>query len=213
MAENKQLNIEIAAPMKYKIYYIFGLLLFTLLLGNSCRVASLQQFYCKDDIISIPEELIGKWQSSDFNLIFYKNRANISSCMEKPEPKPTELDTVFFKIDNIIFLDVWMNHDEKLDYPSRGYFVIPCHALFRIDFKDNELTATPFNYEWICEQIKQGKIEIPNVIVKNPKDDNDRAYIFTASPEQWKVILKKYTSDSEAFKYPQEFKRALEKKE
>lgn len=190
-----------------RTYCFSFLILVALFAGNSCRLVSLKQFYCKEDIIPVPAEVLGSWESRDFKVVFHKDCATISSKAEKPEEKPTKLDVTFFKTGEKLFADAWFMDDEKLAYPGRGYFVMPCHVLFKIELKDGMLEARPFSYDWICSQVKAAKIGIPHVLVENPKKANDSRYIFTASPEEWKKILQQYSSVPEAFENPEKFKR------
>jgi len=190
--------------LKKNVQWLFYfVLMLSIIIG--CRVASVQQFYCKENTVSFPLELSGQWLSDEFSLFLDKDKTVISSL--KTKDKQNIIYPVFFKIDKTLFVDVSLGYNSEIEPLPKGYLLIPCHVLFRIYYSNNEFSATPLSAEWINDQVKRNLIEIPHVVVKNPTNEKESDFLFTASPEQWSHVLKNCATIPEAFKYKIVFKR------
>ena len=211
MLSRKIANAILARFVGVRGWIYLGIIAVATLAESGCRLPSVGPFFCKENVIPTPKELLGRWVSDDLNLLFESDRAVLSP--RQPKSEPTELYPVFFKIGDNVFLDVALTHGpDSVEYPT-SFFLIPCHILFKLDLKSDAFTATAFNYQWIAEQVDQHKIEIPHVVMRNPKKDSDFAYLFTATPEQWVAVLKKCVSTPEAFQGDVKFKRVVDEKE
>jgi hypothetical protein len=113
--------------------------------------------------------------------------------------KFAELEVVYFKIDDSLFMDFSAGKPFKDTKEQFGNFfwgagITRTHSVCRITFKDDNLIIIPLNIEWFKERIKENKLDLSYV-----KADKSINCIFTATTEQWVSFLKTYANDKDVF--------------
>ncbi len=104
------------------------------------------------------------------------------------------LRVVYFSVGKTFFLD--STADEPGEATSRWWtmHVSPVHVVAKVELRDNRLTLTPIDYDWLEKALQDGTVKIPQM---RQKDEN--IVIYTATPAEWKVFLEKYSNDENVF--------------
>jgi len=164
---------------------------------TGCYVQSLNPHYSREQIITLPG-IEGDWRLLDDKgkpedarpWVFGKDKA---TATEKGGISG-KMKTVYFRIGETVFMDSVA--DEPAENTSKWWtmHVFPVHLVSRVEIKDKSLTLTPLDYSWFEKAIKNKNISLPYI-----KSGDGEQLMFTASPEEWTVFLKKYSGDPAVF--------------
>ncbi len=120
------------------------LLLVAVLLTPACLVVSLDRFY-DDASITFDEHLLGSWVDTDDNVTAVVERSEWRSYRIE-YTHPTEKGTLtayLFRAGSASYLDLTEVRGVDL-----GSFVMPVHALVKVEAGAEALTLTPLRFDW-----------------------------------------------------------------
>jgi hypothetical protein len=124
-----------------------------LLLCSGCLVLSLEPAY-DDDSLGWDPDLIGAWRDAEDNTSMTIEAAEWRSYRVHYE-HPSE------KGDVTAFLTI-VGDDHYLDLmpprgQDRGSFLLPAHAVLRIELSGDQLVLTPLSYDWFADRLRAGR--------------------------------------------------------
>jgi hypothetical protein len=171
-----------------------------LLLSSGCLVLSLQPAY-DDDSLAWDPTLIGTWRDGDDNASLKIDEAEWRSYRlhyEHPSEKGdvTGLLTI---VGDGHYLDVMPARGE-----DRGSFLLPAHAVLRVDLAGDALVLTPLSYDWFADRLRTGRS--PGGVLSAVFDQKQNALIVspTARLRAW---LRSQPKESLAWGAPATFSR------
>lgn len=180
----------------YRLAVVFT----ALLLSSGCLVLSLQPAY-DDDSLAWDPALIGAWRDPDDNASLQIDAAEWRSYRlhyEHPSEKGdvTGLLTI---IADEHYLDVMPARGE-----DRGSFLLPAHAVLKVERAGDELVLTPLSYDWFADRLRAGRS--PGGALSAIFDQKQNALIVspTARLRAW---LRSQPKDSMAWGAPATFSR------
>jgi hypothetical protein len=120
---------------------------------SGCLVLSLEPAY-DDEWLAWDPALIGAWRDADDNASLTIEAAEWRSYRlhyEHPSEKG-DVTGVLTIVGNEHFLDVMPARGE-----DRGSFLLPAHAVLRVDRAADELVLTPLSYDWFADRLRAGR--------------------------------------------------------
>lgn len=190
--------------MKQKI--MIGVLV--ALLAQGCIVKSLQPFFNQRDL-EFHEEIISTWVDQDghswkIDRIKEQPHAYQMQWLEGDKPKGSFL-VHLFRLEGQLYVDFFPLSADSDSGNGQIIFdlhLMPTHSIARVD----EISATALrlkwlNEEWMASLFRQNRIKISHeeIMDENPKDENDKMYILTASTDELQRFLIKYGDEDRAF--------------
>jgi hypothetical protein len=127
------------------------LLVAALLLSSGCLVLSLEPAY-DDDSLAWEPLLIGRWSDADDNASLRIDAAEWRAYRvhyEHPSEKG-DLTGLLTIAGDDHYLDVMPARGE-----DRGSFLLPAHAILRVDLHEDELVLTPLSYDWFADRLRR----------------------------------------------------------
>jgi hypothetical protein len=129
------------------------LLMAALAFTPGCLVLALHPAY-DDDSLGWDADLIGNWQDADDNVTLQIERAEWKSYRVR-YVHPIEAGDVtayLTQIGNDRYLDVMPARGE-----DRGSFLIPVHAVVRLQLEGDRLELTPLSYDWFFDRLRASR--------------------------------------------------------
>ncbi len=175
------------------------ILIFVLLLPG-CFVQSFQPFHTKSSVVELPA-IHGDWR------LVRKSGENVAQ--EYPEPWhfdideittfedgiSSTLDAVYFKVDNMTFVDLSPSEIEEQLNAWWTIHTIPVHSVCKIEISGDTLNVIPLDGEWIEEMFEEKKLALSYIDI----DSEEGHIVLTSSPDELELFLKKYGRNTEAF--------------
>jgi hypothetical protein len=120
---------------------------------SGCLVLSLEPAY-DDESLGWDPDLIGAWHDADDNASMKIEAAEWRSYRVHYEHPSEKGDVTGFLtiVDNDHYLDLMPARGE-----DRGSFLLPAHALLRVDLTGDELVVTPLSYDWFADRLRTGR--------------------------------------------------------
>lgn len=117
---------------------------------SGCLVLSLEPAY-DDESLGWDPDLIGVWQDADDNASMKIEAAEWRSYRVHYEHPSEKGDVTGFLtvIDNDHYLDLMPARGE-----DRGSFLLPAHAVVRVELTGDDLVLTPLSYDWFAERLR-----------------------------------------------------------
>ena len=184
--------------MKKRLPLIPILILVLLLPG--CFVQSFQPFHTKSSIVDLPA-IYGDWR------LVRKSEENVAQ--EYPEPWvfgvdeittfedgiSSPLDAVYFKVDNVTFVDLSPSETEGQPNAWWAIHTIPVHSVCKIEISGDTLNVIPLDGDWVEGMFDEKKLALSYIDI----DSEDGHIVLTSDAEELELFLKKYGRDTEAF--------------
>jgi len=173
---------------------IGNIIVLTLLFLVYGCLPSLYPFYKKENIVPMPDVLEGCWKNKYISIDFLKDG---TACVtEKESNAKDEIRPVFFKVNDILYVDVYMKNSLPQKYgtlKSTSFF--RCHTLYKIIIgKDGKTFSVLFmNFHEILKQLKNGKMQL------SYHKENQEDLILTSTPEQWENFIRLHENDPDVF--------------
>lgn len=171
----------------------------------SCSVQSYCPFYTAETKCDAPKELVGEWKCSNLTNDKKKNDkirpwvfSNDKVQTYDANNVPSTLNTVFFKVDGELYCDLTAGEPETKGAFNSFWLMqfTPIHTLCKIEINGNRLVCKPLDSKWLSNAIDKKKVSIPRLASKEVK----KRMLYTATPEQWQVFLKKYGKTKGVFR-------------
>ena len=164
---------------------------------SGCVVHAVNQFYSPDSIADMPS-LYGKWVLKESKIDDGKNQewTFAADRITLPDLKGTSsaLVSKFFRVDDMLFLDaVADSPPEVLSFWWVAH-ITPVHTVSRVIADDKTMKIIPLDPDWMENAVKSRTVSLPSVWHQEQK-----SYLFTATPAEWTEFLKKYGKDTKAF--------------
>jgi hypothetical protein len=117
---------------------------------SGCLVLSLEPAY-DDESLGWDPDLIGAWHDADDNASMKIEAAEWRSYRVHYEHPSEKGDVTGFLtiVDNDHYLDLMPARGE-----DRGSFLLPAHAVLRVDRTGDELVLTPLSYDWFADRLR-----------------------------------------------------------
>jgi hypothetical protein len=167
---------------------------------SGCLVLSLQPAY-DDDWLAWDPALIGSWRDADDNASLKIDAAEWRSYRLHYEHPSEKGDVTGFLtiVGDEHYLDLMPARGE-----DRGSFLLPAHAVLRVDLAGDELVLTPLSYDWFADRLRAGRS--PGGALSAIFDQKQNALIIspTARLRAW---LRSEPKDSLAWGAPATFSR------
>jgi hypothetical protein len=124
-----------------------------LLLSSGCLVLSLEPAY-DDESLAWDPDLIGAWRDVDDNASMKIEAAEWRSYRIHYEHPSEKGDVTGFLtvIGDEHFLDLMPARGE-----DRGSFLLPAHAVLRVELTGDELALTPLSYDWFADRLRAAR--------------------------------------------------------
>lgn len=174
----------------------FTFFVFFCSLISGCLVQSLNPYYTEDLLIERPE-LNGKWIPVDDKneaayWVFDNNEITVHG---KTDDKLDYLDVHYFKLDNIIFIDLTVTNFKNYHATDTSLIhLFPVHTVYKLKINRDSLTIIPLNKDWFEEAVKNKEIEIPFIT-----SSESEPILYTNYSSSWVDFLKKYGDNHQAF--------------
>jgi hypothetical protein len=151
-----------------------------LLWAPGCLVLDLHPAY-DDETIGWDPALLGTWVDADDNVSLQIERDEWRSYrIRYVHPIETgEVTGYLTAIDDVRYLDVMPARGE-----DRGAFVIPVHAVMRVDLEGDRLELTPLSYDWFFDRIKDAR-RLPGLDVALDQKENALISAPTRALREW----------------------------
>jgi hypothetical protein len=130
-----------------------GLVLLALAGTSGCLVVTLHPAY-EDDWLAWDPALLGAWRDEDDKSSLTIEAAEWRSYRlhyEHPSEKG-DLTGLLTIVGDRRYLDVMPARGE-----DRGSFVLPLHAVFRVEITEDHLSLTPLSYDWFADRIRASR--------------------------------------------------------
>jgi len=200
------------------------IVLWSLLLLNSCIVKSLHPFYTKETL-SFDASFIGKWKDNkngtwtvfSFKEAFLKDAKKKKSELSKEELKmytkyqkgyivkyetentETSFIVMPFKINKQLFLDFIPieNHNERIN-SLQAHHIVYTHSLVKYDVLPNG----KISIKWLDENkmntlFREKRIKLKHEVIGL----NDNVFLLTATSEELQKFIKKYMNSNDEKKW------------
>ena len=121
---------------------------------SGCLVLSLEPAY-DDESLGWDPDLIGAWHDVDDNASLKIEAAEWRSYRLHYEHPSEKGDVTGFLtiVGDDHYLDLMPPRGE-----DRGSFLLPAHALLRVDLAGDGLVLTPLSYDWFADRLRSGRL-------------------------------------------------------
>jgi hypothetical protein len=154
---------------------------FLLSASMGCLVLGAGRFY-DDGAIAFDERLIGSWKATEDNVTAVVERSEWRSYRIQ-YAHPTErgmLTGYLFKHGADLYLDL-----TPVRGTDHGVFVVPGHALVRVEMGAGEVTLTPLSYDWFNRGLAAGTLP---ALLKAARADRDQVVIGSDRAAFWQWL-------------------------
>jgi hypothetical protein len=151
-----------------------------ILWGQGCLVLSLNPAY-DDDSIAWAPELLGKWENAEDNASIEIQQGEWRSYkVHYVHPiEAGDLTGYLTIIDDARYFDLMPARGE-----DRGSFLIPVHAVLRVELVGDRLELTPLSYDWFFDRVRSGR-PIAGLSVHEDQKENALIVSPTARLRAW----------------------------
>ncbi|MCA1561403.1 MAG: hypothetical protein LC753_02300 [Acidobacteria bacterium] len=145
-----------------------------------CLVVSVNPTYDAESI-GWDAALVGHWEDTDDNVTVQIERGEWKSYrLHYVHPIETgDLTGYLTIIGDTRYLDVMPARGE-----DRGSFLIPVHAVFRLQLDGDRLEVTPLSFDWFYERLRGG-VGVPGLTVALDQKDNALVATPTSGLRDW----------------------------
>jgi len=175
-----------------------------LLVLPGCWVFSINPLYDEsikpfDPDLKSDKNLLGNWDHLDDGChwtltivadgqAYHLTMAPGPGC--KNDEKTTRYEAHLVKVDTHYFLDLSPKSDDVCE------LCLAVHTFMLFSLENKNLSLTPFDRNWLDQEIKNKKLAVAHVGGEHEYD----AITFTAQSSELKELLRKYADDKTAFK-------------
>jgi hypothetical protein len=172
-----------------------------LLLSSGCLVLSLEPAYDEESLGWDPD-LIGAWHDADDNASLKIEMAEWRSYRLHYEHPSEKGDVTGFLtiVGDEHFLDVMPARGE-----DRGSFLLPVHAVLRVDLNGDELMLTPLSYDWFADRLRK---ERPPVAGLSAVFDQKQNALIVSPTARLRAWIRAQPKDGPMWGAPATFMRA-----
>lgn len=178
-----------------------------------CIVQSLHPLCTEEQLVFEPG-LVGVWEQGGEGgtaLTFERGEGKMYRLTWEERGETARLVARLVKLGGTTYLDLTAESfdeagDQLVDLPLvTALHLVPVHSFWRIQLEGDELGMAMLNVEWLCEQIKEGKV----VIEHEPVEDEEDVIVLllTAETEDLQKLLVDHGDDPDAFLDPGRFER------
>jgi hypothetical protein len=184
--------------------HFLSLLVLVAIVVQGCIVKSLHPFYAQSDLI-FKKELVNTWLDQDGNKWKISRVEDQAAAYQMTFAKGDQEATFLvhlFDLGGTQFLDfVPLSSDGSINDLFEMH-LLPSHSVAKVEKLSNQVVSIKwFNEEWLRNLFQQNKIKISHEVIveENSGNDEDKAYVITASSEELRKFLMKYGNDKSAF--------------
>ena len=167
------------------------------LLSSACLVVSLQPVY-EPETIAFDPGLLGTWVAADDDMSMSFERAEWHSyhvTIAERDDK-SRLTARLTRVGEQLYLDV-----SPLDGADVAPLVLPVHAVYRLELRDDDLSLADLNYEQLERLAREGAAGLPMTI------DARKNVVITASTAELRRWLVAHAADEGLFAAPTMLRR------
>ena len=182
-----------------------------LLVLNGCWILSVYPFYCKDNIVKLPE-IYGEWKilKDSFGDMKEKNSNawNFGNDYIKTfdnENIQATIAVVYFSIDQKYFIDCISDEHDGLNKYWK-VMIFPAHTILKVELKGDSLRLIPLDFDKTIEIMENNRTELEYLKPLKKEDIG----LFINSSESWIEFLSQNMHDPALFNIKNEllFKRS-----
>ena len=200
--------------MNNRRVYFHSLIVSIVLLLSGCGIFSIHPLYHEEELI-VMNELIGIWQdATDEKVTVMIDTIGDGRYKFLMDDKGDSVEFVMglVKLRGQYYIDLFPPDDcglfgeggddcSMLENMFRNY--IPAHSFMKLDYQQDEITLTGFDYERLLEIFKQNRIRLAHELAGTDKD----MVVITASTDDLQKFIARYSNDEDAFDDPDTYFR------
>jgi len=114
---------------------------------NGCLTQSLQPLY-DATTVTFDERLLGSWRDGDSAWIFEAEGPRGYRLTLSEEGEPLETETHLVRLDDRLFLDIYVDHPPDDTNEILGVLLLPVHTILRVDQMDDRLVLSSLDMNW-----------------------------------------------------------------
>lgn len=172
-----------------------------LLLLAGCIVTSLHPLFTEEDAIFNPK-LVGTWldpaEKNSITWDFQASNDKYYNCVVTEKGKKYHFIAAIGHLGDSPMLDLYIKQD--VDTLS-DLHLLPAHSFWKISLKNDALTLSALNYEWLAKKSKAGQLDLAHELL-----DKERI-ILTADTAALQKFILKHENDKDAFTDPHTWRR------
>jgi hypothetical protein len=181
----------IDTPLRdFAVRVVFALSTSCVALGTSgCLVLSLHPAY-DDQSLAWDATLVGTWRDAEDNVLLKIDAAEWRSYRvhyEHPVEKG-DLTAFLTLIGDARYLDLMPPRGE-----DRGSFVIPAHAVVRLDRDEDRIVVTPLSYDWFADRLHEHRGSVAGVATVFDQKENA---LIVAATQDFRIWLRNQNKES-----------------
>jgi len=114
---------------------------------NGCLTQSLQPLY-DATTVTFDERLLGSWRDGDSVWLFEAEGARSYRLTLSEEEEPLETETHLVRLDDRLFLDIYVDRPPDDTNEILGVLLLPVHTILRVDQMDDRLVLSSLDMNW-----------------------------------------------------------------
>jgi hypothetical protein len=186
-----------------KPLFVFLVVLMTFLF-QGCFVKSLHPFFTEKDVLFKPE-LLNTWTDQDsgtWEIKPVKEKSNAYEMIFRKEGKVAVFFVHLFQLEGELYFDFLPLSSNAPGIDLFDLHLLPTHSVAKVAMiNKDEVLIKWFNEVWLTKLFEQNRIKIAHEVImdETPSDEEDKAYVLTASTEELQKFIIKYGNEDSAF--------------
>lgn len=151
---------------------------------TGCIPSAVNPFYTENDLVFDPN-IIGSWGEEETETTFIERADSmVYKVSLEDESGRAAFEGHLFKINGLLFLDLFPDADELAMNETYKEHLIPVHSLYRVVQTEPDLVLNIFDYDWLLKEMDKQPAPLAHIKV------NGRIF-FTATTEELQAFVVK----------------------
>ncbi len=165
-----------------KVVILLGLGMSLVMTG--CLPSGINPFYSENDLVFDPN-IIGSWGESDVETTFIERADSLVYKVSlEDESGRAAFEGHLFKINDMLFLDLYPDAEELTMNETYKEHLIPVHSLYRVEKTHPDLVLNVFDYDWLAREMDRQPAPLAHIKVQG-------RIFFTATTEELQAFVVK----------------------
>ncbi len=135
--------------------YMILLALGAVFMLTGCIPCSINQFYSEDNLTFDPN-IIGSWGENDTETTFIEQVDSFTYRISlEDETGRAAFEGHLFKINGVLFLDLFPDADELQMNETYKEHLIPVHSVYRVIKTEPDLVIDTYDYGWLVDTMEK----------------------------------------------------------
>lgn len=159
---------------------------------TGCIPSAVNPFYAEKDLVFDPN-LIGTYGEGETESTFIERADSmVYKISLEDESGRAAFEGHLFKINDMLFLDLFPDADELTMNETYKEHLIPVHSLYRVEKTEPELILNIFDYDWLTKEMRKQPAPLAHIEVQG-------RIFFTASTEELQAFIIKNLNTPDAW--------------